>query len=97
MLRPVFYEEKLIAYMVNTGHHADRSRKGTTIYDEGMRIPVVKLYDRGKLVKDVSDLIMLNFQMKYERQGDLNAQVITNQYGADKLTELVEKNRSGHL
>lgn len=91
LLRPVFYEKKLIAYMVNTGHHADKSRKGTTIYDEGMRIPVIKLYDRGELVKDVSDLIMLNFQMKYERQGDLNAQVITNQYGADKLVELVAK------
>ena len=91
LLRPVFYEEKLIAYMVNTGHPADRSTKGTTIYAEAMRIAVVKLSDRGKLVKDVSDLIMLNFQMKYERQGDLNAQVITNQYGADKLTELVEK------
>ncbi len=91
LLRPVFYQEKLIAYMVNTGHHADKTRKGTTIYDEGMRIPVVKLYDRGEVVKDVLDLIMLNFQMKYERQGDLNAQVITNQYGADKLVELVEK------
>lgn len=91
LLRPVFYREKLIAYMVNTGHHADKTRKGTTIYDEGLRIPVVKLYDRGEVVKDVLDLIMLNFQMKYERQGDLNAQVITNQYGADKLIELVEK------
>ena len=68
LLKPVFYEGELVAYMVNTGHHADKSRKGTTIYDEGLRIPVVKLYDRGVLVKDVMDLIMLNFQMKYERQ-----------------------------
>ena len=77
--------------MVNTGHHADRSRRGTTVYDEGLRIPVVKLYDRGKLVQDVMDLIMLNFQMKYERHGDLNAQILTNQFGADKLVELIDK------
>jgi len=91
LLRPVFYQGQLVAYMVNTGHHADKSRKGPTIYDEGLRIPLVKLYSKGELVRDVMDLIMLNFQMKYERQGDLNAQMITNQFGADKLIELIDK------
>ena len=91
LLKPVFYQEKLVAYMVSTGHHADKSRKGPTIYDEGLRIPLVKLYSKGQLVQDVYDLIMLNFQMKYERKGDLNAQMITNQFGADKLTELIDK------
>ena len=91
LLKPVFYSGKLVAYMVNTGHHADKSRKGPTIYDEGFRIPLVKLYSQGKLQQDVYDLIMLNFQMKYERKGDLNAQMITNQFGADKLTELIDK------
>ncbi len=91
LLKPVFYHGKLVAFMVNTGHHADKSRKGPTIYDEGLRIPLVKLYSKGKLVRDVMDLIMLNFQMKYERQGDLNAQMITNQFGADKLTELIDR------
>ena len=61
ILKPVFYKGKLVAFMVNTGHHADRSRRGPTVYDEGLRIPVIKLYDRGKLGKDVMDLIMLNF------------------------------------
>ncbi|MBE6713388.1 MAG: hydantoinase B/oxoprolinase family protein [Ruminococcaceae bacterium] len=91
LLKPVFYRGKLVAYMVNTGHHADKSRKGPTIYDEGLRIPLVKLYSKGELVRDVMDLIMTNFQMKYERQGDLNAQMITNQFGADKLSELIDK------
>ncbi len=91
LLKPVFYDGKLVAFMVNTGHHADKSRKGPTIYDEGLRIPLIKLYDRGELVQDVMDIIMLNFQMKYERQGDINAQIITNQYGADKLVELIDK------
>ena len=91
ILRPVFYQGKLVAYMVNTGHHADRTRRGTTVFDEGLRIPVVKLYEKGKLVRDVMDILMLNFQMKYERHGDLNAQILTNQFGADKLVELIEK------
>ena len=91
LVKPVFYEGKLAAFMVNTGHHADRSRKGSTIYDEGLRIPLVKLYSKGELVKDVQELIMLNFQMKYERHGDLNAQLITNQFGAEKFIELIDK------
>lgn len=91
ILRPVFYHGKLVAYMVNLGHHADRPHRGTTVYDEGLRIPVIKLYERGKLVRDVMDILMLNFQMTYERHGDLNAQILTNQFGADKLVELIDK------
>lgn len=91
LLRPVFYQGKLVAFMVNTGHHADRTRRGTTVFDEGLRIPVVKLYEKGRLIRDVMDILMLNFQMKYERHGDLNAQMLTNQFGADKLVELIDK------
>jgi len=91
LLKPVFYKGELIAFAVNTGHHADRRGRGTTIYDEGLRIPVVKLYDRGELVQDIMKLIMTNFQMKYERQGDLRAQLTTNQFGANKLCELIDK------
>ncbi|MCD2492837.1 hydantoinase B/oxoprolinase family protein [Lacrimispora sp. NSJ-141] len=91
LVKPVFYEGKLIAFVVNNGHHADRSRRGPTIFDEGLRIPVVKLYEKGKLNKDIYDLILLNFQLKEERRGDIQAQLITNQFGADKIVELCEK------
>ena len=91
LVRPVFFEGKLIAFVVNNGHHADRSRRGPTIYDEGLRIPVVKLYEKGKLNQDIYDLILLNFQLKEERRGDIQAQLITNQFGADKVVELCKK------
>ena len=91
LVRPVFSEGKLIAFVVNNGHHADRSRRGPTIFDEGLRIPIVKLYEKGKLNKDIYDLILLNFQLKEERRGDIQAQLITNQFGADKVVELCKK------
>lgn len=91
LLKPVFYRQQLIAFMANTGHHADKSRRGPTIYDEGLRIPVIKLMDRGVMRDDLMELILTNYQMKYERQGDIRAQLTTNQFGADKLIELVEK------
>lgn len=91
LVKPVFYQKELVAFVVNIGHHADRSRRGTTIYDEGIRIPIVKLYSRGEMVKDIYELILLNYQLKDERQGDLRAQQITNQFGEKKVIELCNK------
>lgn len=91
LVKPVFYRKKLIAFVVNIGHHADKSRRGSTIYDEGLRIPLVKLYEKGELIQDIYDLILLNYQLKEERRGDLRAQLITNQFGENKLIELCNK------
>lgn len=91
LVKPVFYKGELIAFAVNTGHHADRNIRRSTIYDEGLRIPIIKLYEKDKLVKDVYDLIMLNFQLKEERKGDLRAQLIANQFGENKIIELIDK------
>lgn len=91
LVSPVFFDGQLICFVVNLGHHADRTRRGTTIYDEGLRIPAVKLYDKGILVQDVYDLILLNYQLKSEREGDFKAQLITNQFGENKVIEMCEK------
>ncbi len=91
LVKPVFYEDELVAFVVNIGHHADRSRRGPTIFDEGLRIPIVKLYEKSQLVKDIYDLILLNYQLKEERVGDLRAQQITNQFGEKKVIELCDK------
>ena len=52
---------------------------------------MIQALRKGELKQDVFDLIMLNFQMKYERQGDLSAQMITNQFGSDRLVELIDR------
>ncbi|MFQ6126027.1 MAG: hydantoinase B/oxoprolinase family protein [Candidatus Heimdallarchaeota archaeon] len=90
-VNPVFYQGKLIAFVANLGHHADKSHRGTTIYDEGLRIPAVKLYDKGELMRDIYDLILLNYQLTKERQGDFRAQLSTNRFGELKLQELCDK------
>lgn len=91
LVKPVFYKGKLIAFLANLGHHADRAHRGNSIYDEGLRIPAVKLYDKGVLVQDIYDLILLNYQLKKEREGDLRAQLSTNQFGEKKVLELCSK------
>ncbi len=56
------------------------------IYQEGLRIPPVRLYRAGELQKDVHDLILLNCQVPRERLSDLRAQMAANRVGVRALS-----------
>ncbi len=89
---PVFVGGELVAWALNTGHHADFADRGHAhIYQEGIRIPAVRLYRDGQLQADVMDLILLNCQVPAERRSDLQAQQAANIVGARRLTALCEK------
>lgn len=96
---PLFVDGRLVAFVCNIAHHADvggaahGSMSGglTDIYQEGLRIPVVRLYRGGALVRDVLDLLLLNMRLPTERKGDLNAQVAACRLGLDRLTDLTRR------
>lgn len=96
---PVFEGDRLIAFVCNIAHHADvggavrGSMSGgmTEIYQEGLRIPVIRLYRRGDLVRDVMEILLLNMRLPAERRGDLNAQIASCRLGADRLAQLVAR------
>src|SRR4051794_9656686 len=75
---PVFDEGRLVCFVCNIAHHADiggmapGSMAGgmTEIYQEGLRIPVVRLFRRGELVEDILDILLLNARVPVERRGD---------------------------
>ena len=76
---PIFVGNKLVAWTVNLAHHADFvDRAHAHIYQEGVRIPPVRLYRGGELQKDVQDLILLNMQVPKERLSDRRAQMSKN-------------------
>ncbi|MCP3469033.1 hydantoinase B/oxoprolinase family protein [Bradyrhizobium sp. CCGUVB1N3] len=93
---PVFIDGKLVAFVCNIAHHADvggaarGSMSGglTEIYQEGLRIPVVRLYRAGELVGDIFDLLLLNMRLPTERKGDLNAQIAACRLGVERLHDL---------
>jgi len=97
MAMPVFADGKLIAFVCNIAHHADvggsfpGSMAGgmSEIYQEGLRIPVVRLFRAGRLQSDIMDLLLLNMRVPDERRGDLNAQVAACRLGRSRLLELV--------
>ncbi|WP_407185319.1 hydantoinase B/oxoprolinase family protein [Bradyrhizobium centrosematis] len=96
---PVFVEGKLVAFVCNIAHHADvggaarGSMSGglTEIYQEGLRIPVVRLYRAGELVTDIFDLLLLNMRLPTERKGDLNAQIAACRLGTERLHDLYHR------
>jgi len=93
---PVFIEDRLIAFVANRAHHADVGGKepgslaGDTveIYQEGLRIPPVRLWERGVLRDDLLQLILANVRTPDERWGDLRAQKAACATGIDRMHAL---------
>jgi len=96
---PVFVGGELLGFVCNLAHHADiggmapGSMAGgmSEIYQEGLRIPVVKLFSRGELVRDVLDLLLLNVRVPEERRGDYFAQVAACRLGERRLQEVARR------
>jgi N-methylhydantoinase B len=96
---PVFDGDRLIAFICNIAHHADvggaarGSMSGglTEIYQEGLRIPVMRLYRKGELLRDTFDLLLLNMRLPAERRGDLNAQVASCRLGVQRTEHLAAR------
>ncbi len=99
MVKPFFYRGKLTAFLANSGHWPDIggrvaggfSSKATEIYQEGLRLPPIRFFDRGTLNQEVVDIILHNVRVPEERRGDLIAQVTSLNLGADRLTKLLDR------
>src|SRR5580692_5130183 len=85
-------------YVASRAHHADVG--GTypgsmgpcrEIYQEGLRIPPVKIMRAGKIVPDVLALLLNNVRTPQEREGDLGAQIAACQTGAQRLREICDR------
>jgi len=89
---PIFVGDRIVAWAVNTAHHADFADRGHAhIYQEGLRIPPIRLYRAGELQEDVQELILLNCQVPRERLSDLRAQMAANRLGVQRMQALCGK------
>lgn len=92
LAEPIFVSARLVGWAVNTAHHADFADRGSAhIYQEGLRIPPIRLYRRGELQPDVQELILLNCQVPNERLSDLRAQMSANRLCVLRMQALCEK------
>jgi len=99
IVSPVFQSGKLVAFAANRAHHSDigggtpgsMSPLSTDVYQEGLRIPPVKLTQRGKLNRPVLQMVLSNVRTPKERLGDIRAQQAANEFGTRRFTELARK------
>lgn len=99
VLVPVFKDGRLINWAAMFGHMSDVGGKvpgslptdAQTIFEEGIRIPPVKIYKKGVLNHDVLDLILHNVRMPSWNRSDLNAIVASCRTAGRRCVELAER------
>ena len=98
VFKPIFFEDTLVAWSAVKGHQADiggavrggYNPNAVEVWQEALRIPPVKVYDRGVLRKDVWDLIFANIRLDIV-QHDMKAQMGACIVGERRMQELLGK------
>ncbi|MBH68279.1 MAG: methylhydantoinase, partial [Rhodospirillaceae bacterium] len=99
ILAPIFRDNELVLFISNIAHHSDiggmapGSMAGgmTEIYQEGLRIPPIRIVQNNEIISDVLDLVLLNVRVPTERRGDYMAQIAANRLGSRRLMELFKR------
>ena len=94
LVEPVYLEGDVdpTFYVANRAHHSDVGGMtpgsmplSRSIYQEGIRIPPVRLIKEGRVDRDLMALVLANVRTPTEREGDLTAQIASNRTGARRL------------
>lgn len=97
--RPLFVERELLGFAASIAHHTDIGGRvaggnacdSTEIYQEGLRIPPVRLYEAGRPVQALFDLIERNVRVPRNALGDLRAQLAACHICEREVRKLVER------
>jgi len=98
IFKPIFHDDTLIGWAAAKGHQADiggavqggYNPNATEVWQEAIRIPAVKLYEKGELREDVWNLIFANIRLTMVQE-DIKAQIGACTLGERRLQSLVEK------
>ncbi|HET7875127.1 MAG TPA: hydantoinase B/oxoprolinase family protein [Methylomirabilota bacterium] len=99
VLLPVFVGDRLVFWSINRAHqhdiggaaHGTYNPAATEIWQEGIRITPLKLYDRGALRDDVLQMVATNVRHPRDFQGDLRAMIGSARVGERRLLRLVDE------
>ncbi len=96
---PLFVGDELLIFPANRAHWDDvggstpgsMSGRARDVFQEGLRIPPIKVYERGRVNQAALDLIFLNMRVPDERRGDFRAMMATCRAAERRIGELVGK------
>ncbi len=98
VFKPIFFEDQLVAWAAAKGHQADiggavaggYNPEAREVWQEGLRIPPVKLYEKGEIRQDVWNLIFANIRLSIV-QDDIRAEIGSCTVGERRVIELYQK------
>ena len=99
LVAPIFHDDQIVGYAASCAHHADiggrvpggQAPDSRSIFEEGFRLPLVRLYADYKPVADVLKIFRTNVRNPDEREMDLNAQFAANFVGMRGAVEVCER------
>ena len=96
VVTPVFKAGRVVGFFGNCCHAVDIGGRGLSadaheVYEEGLWVPMTKLYHSGKPNEELFRILVANVRAPREVLGDLHAQVAGNQVGAERLLEYLEE------
>ncbi len=94
VISPIFYKDRPIAFTACVFHHSDIggrvSSDNREVYEEGLFLPLLKIYDKGAPNEAVLDLIRWNVRTPKEVIGDIRSQIAANHVCSEKVIEMME-------
>ncbi len=96
VVTPIFRRGKLVAFIGNICHALDIGGRilgadAREVYEEGLHVPISKLYRRGEPDQTLLRLIEANVRTPREVIGDLHAQMVSNEVGGHRLLEMMDE------
>ncbi|WP_431324735.1 hydantoinase B/oxoprolinase family protein [Rhizobium sp. YTU87027] len=99
LIRPVFVEGELVGFCSNRAHQSDigggaagtYNAKATEIFHEGIRLPVLKLIEKGQLRDDLWRMLLLNSRCPDLLEGDLGAMIGSTRIGGQRLADVISQ------
>ena len=95
---PIFFEDDLVGFSASRAHWLDIGAKdpggpmdSTEIYQEGLRLPPLRIIIDGEMRDDVAELIALNSRFPYPTLGDLHAQIAVARTGETRLHAILAR------
>jgi N-methylhydantoinase B len=95
VMSPIYYKNNLVAFTACVFHHSDIGGRVSSdnhdVFEDGLFIPLVKLYDGGILNEPVMEMIRWNVRTPEEVTGDIRSQIAANHVCSEKICQMLEE------
>jgi len=95
VMSPIYYKDNLVAFTACVFHHSDIGGRVSSdnhdVFEDGLFIPLVKLYNRGVLNEAVMEMIRWNVRTPDDVTGDIRSQIAANHVCSEKICQMLEE------